>query len=297
MNHSNKLSSSSPKRHIYRELRDFHESKGDMPTKMRSLNVIGFEELEMSVINNDEEFAEKLFNSLWAGDVYIVKNAFSPDWVNKLKADTIELFKETESTFHKMKEGVPNFHRVIDESVSKNYAISAIKHSAYFFPWNPESSKMFEEVNRRWRLFKYIGGFEYDEYVGNTPKDEIVDRIQVCIYPKGLGSLGSHSDPFHNQRFFISGFLSDRGGDGADYEEGGFYTVDQQGDHIDAEPFIGLGDMAFGYATVHHGVKKIDPESHRKYDPHNPMGRWFLGLYSNDSDEKKNRITSYRVNS
>ena len=54
MNHSNKLSSSSPKRHIYRELRDFHESKGDMPTKMRSLNVIGFEELEMSVINNDE---------------------------------------------------------------------------------------------------------------------------------------------------------------------------------------------------------------------------------------------------
>lgn len=267
-----------------------------MPTRMRHLKTIQFSELEQLVETREEEACRGLFESLWEGDVYIIKNAFDPDWVKKLKENTTDFFRQTKSTFFKMKEGVPNFHRVIDETVSKNYSISAIKHSAYFFPWNVESKDLFREIDRRWRVFKYIGGFGLDEYIGNTPKDEIVDRIQVCIYPKGHGSLGTHSDPFHNQRFFISGFLSSRQGDGADYSGGGFYTVDKEGNDVDAEPLIEIGDMAFGYATIHHGVKLVDPETKQRYDPQNPEGRWFLGLYSNDSDEKKSRTTGYRVN-
>jgi hypothetical protein len=53
--------------------------------------------------------------------------------------------------------------------------------------------------------------------------------------------------------------------------------------------------MGFGYATIHHGVKAVDPNFRGAYDPMNPAGRWFLGLYSNDSDVKKNRTTAYRV--
>jgi len=283
-------------RHIFRELRDAYEAGGEMPTRMRNLKTIQFSELVELVEKKDEEECSELFGSLWAGDVYIVKNAFDPGWVKNLKEETVKLFTRTQSTFFKMKEGVPNFHRVIDEAVSGNYSISAIKHSAYFFPWNHESKDLFRDIDRRWKLFKYIGGFSLNEYIGNTPKDEIVDRIQVCIYPKGKGSLGTHSDPFHNQRFFISGFLSSRQGEGADYSAGGFYAVDKEGNDVDAEPLIEIGDMAFGYATIHHGVKLVDPDSKESYDPSNPEGRWFLGLYSNDSDEKKSRITGYRVN-
>ena len=281
----------------FKKIRDKYELNGEKPSRMREAKVVDFSFLEQLVEAEDEVAFEEFFQTLWMGDVYIVKNAFSEEWVAELKKKTLELFRQTQSTFHKMKEGVPDFHRVIDETVSANYSISAIKHAAYFFPWNKESHQLFTDVYRRWRVFKCLGGFDPDEYVGNTPKDEIVDRIQVCVYPKGKGSLGSHSDPFHNQRYFISGFLSSRGKSGADYSEGGFYTVNQQGSHVDLEPMIQIGDMGFGYATVHHGVKLVDPNINLDYEPTNPNGRWFLGLYSNDSDEKKDRVTAYKVDS
>ena len=48
------------------------------------------------------------------------------------------------------------------------------------------------------------------------------------------------------------------------------------------------------YPTVVHGVNIID--EHKKPNWHDdPKGRWFLGLYTNDSNEKKNRITSHRA--
>jgi hypothetical protein len=277
---------------IYRVLRDQFEARSPMPTRLRYINEIEFSELEEKVTSQDPLFAQTLFESLFSGDVYIVKGAFSREYINSLKRMTVDFFNDTPSTFHKMVENTPNFHRQIDEELSKNYSINAIKHAAYFFPWNKESKQLFREIDRRWRLFKFMGGFSFDEYIGNTPKDEVVDRIQICIYPKGSGALGSHSDPFHNQRFFISGYFSKRG---LDYDEGGFYAVDQNERHVDAEGFIDVGDMGFGYATIHHGVKAVDPNFRGAYDPMNPAGRWFLGLYSNDSDVKKNRTTAYRV--
>ena len=51
------------------------------------------------------------------------------------------------------------------------------------------------------------------------------------------------------------------------------------------------GDLGLGVATVKHGVSKIDPNFTGEIDWNGPSGRWFLGLYSNDSDHVKNRIT------
>ena len=34
-------------------------------------------------------------------------------------------------------------------------------------------------------LIKLLGGFEYDEFINNTPKDGIVDRAQIAHYPSG----------------------------------------------------------------------------------------------------------------
>ena len=59
-----------------------------------------------------------------------------------------------------MKENCPDFHRVIDENVSNLYSIKALKHSAYFFPWNEDKYNLFEPIYEKWRFLKVLGGKE-----------------------------------------------------------------------------------------------------------------------------------------
>ena len=80
---------------------------------------------------------------------------------------------------------------------------------------------------------------------------------------------------------------------GVDYSLGGLYFVDQEGQEMDIEDEIELGDMYISYATVLHGVKTVDPG--KTTDWNSMKGRWFLGLYSNVSDVPEHRHTSYPV--
>jgi len=66
--------------------------------------------------------------------------------------------------------------------------------------------------------------------------------------------------------------------------------MSEENKKFDVEPYIESGDLGFGYATVKHGVDKIDNK--KNCDWNTKSGRWFIGLYSNDSDEKINRITA-----
>ena len=125
------------------------------------------------------------------------------------------------------------------------------------------------------------------EFERNTTKDQVADRFQIVHYPSGAGWLETHNDPFHNQRFFISGYLNQRG---EDYFKGGFYCYKNKKEVIDCEKYVDSGDMFIGYATVLHGVSTVDPDVKLNYK--DPRGRWFLGLYSNDTDNVKKRKTT-----
>ena len=37
---------------------------------------------------------------------------------------------------------------------------------------------------------KMLGGLNYNSYVNNTPKDLVVDRVQVIRYPENTGHTG-----------------------------------------------------------------------------------------------------------
>ena len=81
---------------------------------------------------------------------------------------------------------------------------------------------------------------------------------------------------------------------GDDFEDGGIYFLDKKDKIVFLEPEVEKGDAVIAYPTVVHGVNIID--EHKKPNWHDdPKGRWFLGLYTNDSNENKNRITSHRV--
>ena len=262
------------------------------PRPERARNIIhrDFWEFRDRVLLDDKLFARKIVESLYAGDVYILKGAFRPKFMVDLRAGTMAYFKSKPSEFHKMLEGTPDFHRLIDPETGLKYSFRVCKHSAFFYPWNDDPFGIFEQVYERWRVIKHLMGLEDRSYERNTPKDGVVDRIQVAQYPSKIGFLEPHSDPYLHQRLFFSGYMCKRE---VDYQGGGFYLVGNGNTVIEAEDSIEVGDVGIGYATVLHGVSPCNRDKEPNWD--SDEGRWFLSMYSNASDEVKNRHTGYAV--
>jgi hypothetical protein len=269
------------------------ENTKKLPSRIRNLITIESKEFEEKVFKEESSFVEEITNSIFSGDCYIIKNAFSKKFMKDLRDNTFSYFKNKPSTFHKMIEKCPNFHRKIDKEIGKKYSFEVIKHAFYFFPWNKDELKIFKPINEKWRTIKKLMGLKFDEFEKNTPKDGIVDRIQVVQYPSRDGFLETHTDPYKFQRFFISGYMSKRG---EDYNGGGFYFSDKNDQNLNVEDSIDIGDLGIGYATVAHGVAPVNLDKASNFDDKND-GRWFLGLYSNQSDEVKVRHTGKAVKS
>ena len=264
----------------------------DRPRPQRARMVIkrdwaGFSE---RVMEAREPFATMLCASLYAGDVYILTGAFDKEWMIDLRRKTMDYFRSKPSEFYKMLEGSPDFHRLIDLETGKKYSFNVCKHSAFFYPWNDDPLDLFPTVYKRWRVIKTLMGLEPNEYERNTPKDGVVDRIQVAQYPSRIGFLEPHSDPYLHQRLFFSGYMSQRD---HDYSGGGFYVVGEGDSVVEAEADIEVGDIGIGYATVYHGVAPCDRNLEPDWDT--PAGRWFLSMYSNASDEVANRHTGHPI--
>ncbi len=104
----------------------------------------------------------------------------------------------------------------------------------------------------------------------------------------------AHTDPYLYQRFFISVYLSQKG---EDFDEGGFYALDKNNEKIDIEGNLEVGDLCFGLGTIKHGVASPKGLGSKKYDINNLMsGRWFLGIYSTESDYTIDRHTTKQIN-
>ena len=218
-----------------------------------------------------------------------------------LRHNTRTWCKMRSPEFHKMLEGTPDFHKIIDFEAAKLYSIASCKHSCYFYHWNGDPIKIFPEINEKWRLLKLLMGLKAIEYEENTPKDGVVDRIQVVRYPPKLGYLEPHVDAWEHQRLIFSGYMSKRG---VDYQGGGFYLIDKDDKPVNIEDKIDIGDMCFCYASVYHGVAPCECTCVRQPNgDHHPQcidwtaddGRWFLSLYSNASDEMVDRHTASPV--
>ena len=275
------------KRNKYLDLWRQLEKVEERPKYFRNILCVDFLDFRQRIVAQDDDFVQEIVHSLYHGDFYIIKKAFSKEYMEVLKKKTYKYWTSNPQGFHKMKENCPDFHRWIDDEIAENYSIRAVKHSAYFFPWNDDPLDIFEDVWKRWRPLKFLGGFAWDQYERSTPKDGVVDRIQIVRYPPRVGEIEPHSDPYLNQRFFISAYLSKKG---EDYIGGGIYLIGSKGEKVDIECQIDIGDMSIGYATLRHGVDPVDTAS--KPDINKTDGRWFLGLYSNDSDYKKTRHTA-----
>jgi|TARA_B110000259_G_scaffold186850_1_gene239129 hypothetical protein len=261
-----------------------------LPERMNNLIEIEFDDFKDKFFNSSKDNAKNLYESLLSGNIYILKNTFSKNFCSELKKYVIEnKFSNEKSEFHKIYDGVPNFCRFINEDLSKNYAFKQVKMTSYFFPFNEhnETFKLYDQIYPKWRVLKFISGYQENVWENTIPSDGIVDRIQVVRYPPKSGFLELHQDPFVYQKFFISSYLTKKG---VDYLNGGMYAIDNKNKEIDLEKYIDIGDLCFGIATIYHGVNQCEENNETKTNNLN-SGRWFLGLYTTESNYQVNRHT------
>ena len=245
----------------------------------RSILPMAFAELEQLVYCGSINDFDSLVTRLVNGTFLHITDAFNDEEVTFIKSRLLALQSSTPSTFYKMDGLIPDYWRDITPQSGKQYAVSAVKKAGFFFPWNSEK-ELFELINKRWRILKVLGGRAFDFGEATEPKDGVVDRIQIAQYEAGSGHLPAHQDPNHNQRMFISGYLSQCG---VDFLGGGFWALDENGERHLLESRFKTGDMGAGSARSIHGVETITGRPRDK--------RWFLGLYSNDSDARTARQT------
>lgn len=264
------------------------ENSTPRPERARSVVQVDYQEFKEKVQHQADSFVESIVSSLYGGDAYLIKGAFPRDFMINLRKRVHEFWKTKPSEFYKMLEGSPDFHRIIDLESGRKYSFRVCKHSCYFYPWNEDPLNLFGAVYERWRVIKFLMGLRPDEYEKNTPKDGVIDRIQVVRYPPRIGFLEPHSDPYLHQRLIFSGYMSKRG---VDYQGGGFYLVAPGDTPVEIEEQIDIGDICVAYATVYHGVAPVDRQKEPTWESDD--GRWFLSMYSNASDEVSNRHTGH----
>lgn len=275
----------------FRKMWEWIGTQEQGPSRVQRVLRLPYQELCHLVSGDgDSEVPYDLVTSLHSGDAWIIQGMFAPEFMRDLKRRTVAWTRSREPSFHKMLEGSPDFHRIIDPEAGRKYSFACCKHSAYFYRWNDDPLGIWPEITERWRVIKTLMGLAPDEYERNTPKDGVVDRIQVVRYPPSIGFLEPHADPHLHQRLFFSGYMSKRG---VDYEGGGFYLVGPGDTVVDIEDQLEVGDACIGYATVMHGVAPCDRGKTPDWAADD--GRWFLSMYSNASDEMKDRHTGHPV--
>ena len=267
------------------------ENKYSAPKYVKKIKNLEFKKLKDAVDKKKEKYLKKIIRSMYVNkEAYILKNA-APKNFKKTVIKIADFYKKNKKpTFNKMLDGSPNFHRMIDKNVTKKYSLYAIKHSFYFYNWNIKSNlekKLKDGAYRHWRYIKFLAGNKKNSFENNIPSDGQIDRLQVVRYPAGGGQLRDHVDPRKNQRV-VTGLIM--GKIGKDFDKGGFYFKSSKNKNINIENRLNEGDAVIFYGSIAHGVQPVDPE--KKLVWKSNKGRWFVGMFVNDSDHIKNRITA-----
>lgn len=259
------------------------------PIFLRKIRLIKKNYLYKIIKLENNKSLMKVVSNLYKGDFYIIKRIIKKKDIDRLKIQLVKYSKKNKSDFHKMHERCPNFWRRQDESIAKKYSFQAVRDSFYFFRWNKDDFGIWSIFDNIWRHLKYLEGMDPYKYEKNTPKDFTVDRVMVVKYPENTGLAEPHIHSTVNQKFGISVYFSKLG---KDYSSGGTYFFKKKDKKINVENKIDIGDIGIFYNSLIHGVDPVKIGKNIKNISKDFRGRWWCGLYSPDSDCKKNRKTS-----
>ena len=65
-------------------------SNGHPPIHFSELVEISFDELKYQAVKQEPAFVKKFTENIWNGDCYLLKNAFSKEWIQEAKNKVFE---------------------------------------------------------------------------------------------------------------------------------------------------------------------------------------------------------------
>ena len=113
------------------------EAKGAPPIGITNVSELGLADLKNLVGDANYMELKILCERMYAGEAFYSKERCTTKKLKEVMRQLAEDYaKNREPEFHKMLDGCPNFHRIIDPEITKKYSLYAIKHSFYFYNWN-----------------------------------------------------------------------------------------------------------------------------------------------------------------
>ena len=95
------------------------EAQNSPPKYIKKVSVIEFDKLKDS-INKNEIYIKSLVKKMYCGEAFIIRKAAKQN-LKKIILDLAKQYdKKLKPSFHKMLDGCPNFHRIIDKKITKN---------------------------------------------------------------------------------------------------------------------------------------------------------------------------------
>ena len=261
------------------------------PKFFKRLKIIEFEELEIKVLKeSNKNFCEDIINNLYDGCIYQFLNAFDQKSTEFIMKECASLSKKNKVISTEIKENNKNFFYIQNDDLSSKGGYKAFDRSYYFFPWNKDSKKIFEIINKKTKIMKILSGRPSDEFNQNTPKNGVINRAHIIQYVPGGGTISPHSDPFNYQRIQLGSVLNKFN---VDYFSGGFAVFKSNNQKVILEPNIKKGSLICFFPSMYHTVDPIDEGENFNFE--NLKGRWYLSIGSVATSYNKNRENSKAV--
>ena len=130
------------------------ESSRPQPSFMRKLRTVPFADLIRDIREGRDYFVEEFTASMYAGDFYLLKGAYSREFLQGVAQRVFGFGLSCPSSFHKMLDGTPDFHRIIDDGSTVAYSLRALRHGFYFYRFNADPAGVYRDFTPVWRTVK-----------------------------------------------------------------------------------------------------------------------------------------------
>ena len=249
---------------------------------------------KLIILNKKDFFLDKkiryIRNLVLDGNILVLKSAFPKKIIRGLFK---KIYKDSKipQKNKKMLEGIKNIYYRSNSSGKGGY--STFDHNWYFFPWNKDKYGLTDMVQKYFDRVIKFNNYKVETIKTNTPRDGIVQRFHLLYYPLKKGHISAHKDPTNITKItcgiYITSFKDD-------YDEGGFYVLNQENNKEFVDHKINSGDLILFYNGLTHGVEKTLLKENIKKNKDKINGRAFLNLSILETHEVKNRQTTIGVN-
>lgn len=272
-------------KNLFKEEWKLIEKEGNLPNYLENIVEMDWNEFKSKILEQDPKFVSNFVGSIYNGDIYLLKGAIQKEELTKLKHRLYDWSINTPSQALRKEDSPPNFHSLFNKSSAVKYDFEIVRKAFYFFRWNEDEFKVFENVSEPLSILKVLSGNRYDAFVNNCPEDGIIDRPIAMQYPSGAGYGKLHTDPFGSQKVIMGVTMSQKG---EDYQSGGVYVLNKNKEKVNLDKEVNVGDIHLIYPSLYHGIDMIDEGTTPDWNSIN--GRWYMGLQSLVTEFQKDRI-------